>query len=330
MEREDTAVGNLITEIMKRSQLLRELILSILLILTITAFSYSQNNAINSVQKADSISPASKEPPHTMFTGAGYGTNMIYLGSTISGNQPFSYSAFTYGFRSEFYATASAIHLSNVDPFLAFYLGSINYNHVFNSWFDISTGVYRYEVAPALADTLFSSFTYGDFTLGIDWRLIYTRLSAGVLLSEDNLSYFQIRNSRYFQTPEFLKKKVNISFDPYINLLLGSLYKSETTTETFITTSLTTPMWRGAIQGNSNTTKTSNTSAVPVTTSTSNTAFARSFGLMEVDFGLPVALNSDRFTIEVEASYVLPLYNDSFFPGPRGFVTMFSGIFRIF
>jgi len=89
-------------------------------------------------------------------------------------------------------------------------------------------------------------------------------------------------------------------------------------------------MWRGAIQGNSNTTKTSNTSAVPATTSTSNTAFARSFGLMEVDFGLPVALNSDRFTIEVEASYVLPLYNDSFFPGPRGFVLMFSGIFRIF
>jgi hypothetical protein len=315
---------------MKQSQLFRRLILSIFLMLAVTAFSYSQNDAIHSVQEADTISPASKVPHHTLFMGTGYGTNMIYLGSTISGNQPYLYSALTYGFKSEFYATASAIHLSNVAPFLAFYIGSINYNHVFNSWFDISAGVYRYEVAKALPDTLFSSFTYGDFTLGIDWRLIYTRLSTGLLLSEENLSYFQIRNSRYFQTPEFLRKKVNFSFDPYINLLLGTLYKSETTTETFITTSSTTQMWRGANQGNLNTTKTSNTTAVPVTTTSTNTAFAKSFRLMEVDFGLPVALNSDRFTIEAEASYVLPLYDDSYFPGPKGFVLMFSCIFRIF
>ena len=112
-------------------------------------------------------------------------------------------------------------------PLLAFYTGSLNYNHAFNSWFDISAGVYRYQVHPSLADTLLRNFTYGDLTLGIDWRLIYSKISVGTLLSDENQTYFQIRNSRYFQTPEFSRKKFYISFDPYINLLLGPRYKIE-------------------------------------------------------------------------------------------------------
>jgi len=315
---------------MKHLQSFRRLKLSGFLILTLTVNSYSQNDTVSSVHKSDTINSSSKESPHALYTGIGYGSNMIYLGSTISGNQPFLYNAFTYGFKSKFYATASAIHLSDVDPFVAFYIGSINYNHVFNSWFDISAGIYRYEVAPSLADTLFSSFMYGDFTLGIDWRLIYTKISAGVLLSDDNLSYFQMKNSRYFQTPEFFRKKINISFDPYVNLLLGTLYKSETTTETFITASSTDQKWRNNNPGNSNSTNTSNTIGSSVTATSTNTIFTKTFGLMEIDFGLPVALNSYHFTIEAEASYVLPLYDDSNFPGPKGFVLMLSGIFRIF
>ena len=111
---------------------------------------------------------------------------------------------------------------------------------------------------------------------------------------------------------------------------MGTLYKGETTTETFITTFSTYQKWRNNNPGNSNSTNTLNTTSSSVTTTSTNTTFTRTFGLMEVDFGLPVALNADRFTIEAEASYVLPLYNDTYFPGPKGFVIMLSGIFRIF
>ena len=51
---------------------------------------------------------------------------------------------------------------------------------------------------------------------------------------------------------------------------------------------------------------------------------------MEIDFGLPVALNTDFMTIEAEVNYVLPLYNDSSFRSPKGFIFMLSGFFRIF
>ena len=203
--------------------------------------SYSQTDTIGSLQKTDTLKLVSEGSRHALYTGIGYGSNMIYMGSTISHNQPFGYTALSYGFNNEFYATVSAIHLSDSDPLAAFYTGSLNYNHAFNSWFDISAGVYRYQVHPSLADTLLRNFTYGDMTLGIDWRLIYSKISVGTLLSDENQTYFQIRNSRYFQTQEFSRKKFYISFDPYINLLLGPRYKVESHTETYLASSPTLP-----------------------------------------------------------------------------------------
>jgi hypothetical protein len=309
---------------MKRSKSFPGIILYSILMLLIPLNSYSQTDTLGSVQKTDSLKALSEGSHHALYTGIGYGSNMIYMGSTISHNQPFGYTALSYGFNNEFYATVSAIHLSDSDPLVAFYTGALNYNHVFNSWFDISAGVYRYQVHPSLADTLLRNFTYGDLTLGFDWKLIYTKISAGTLLSDENQTYFQIRNSRYIQTPEFSRKKFYIAFDPYINLLLGPRYKVESTAETYLASSASYQNQGSQIQNT--TSKPSNAgTAIPP-----NTTYTREFGFREIDFGLPVTFSSDRLAIEAEASYVLPLYNDSFFPGPKGFVLIISCIFRIF
>ncbi len=275
----------------------------------------AQNGSKNPLPSADTSNTESKASLHSLFTGAGYGSNMIYLGSTISKNQPYGYGNITYGFRNQLYASASAVHLSGTDPFLAFYIGALNYSHAINSWFDISAGIYRYQVAPSLADTLFSNFTYGDLTLGFDWKLLYSKISIGGLFSEENQMYFQFRNSRYFQTPEFLKGKANISFDPYANLLFGKLIKVETFSETTVVTSSPGRKWKQRFT----------TQGTETITSTSER-----FGIMEVDFGLPVAFNMDFMTIEAELNYVLPLYNDPAYRSPKGFIFMLSGFFRIF
>lgn len=263
----------------------------------------------------DTSKTESKVLRHSLYTGAGYGSNMIYLGSTISQNQPYGYGNLTCGFKNQLYASVSAVHLSGLDPFLAFYIGALNYSHVFNSWFDISAGAYRYQVPSSLTDTLFSSFTYGDLTLGFDWKLLYSKLSVGGLFSEENQAYFQFRNSRYFQTPEFFKGKANISFDPYANLLFGTLIEVETSTETSVVASSPGRKWRlnNTTQG-----------------TTTNIASSKKFGIMEIDFGFPVALNTDFMTIEAEVNYVLPLYNDPVYRSPKGLVFLLSGFFRIF
>lgn len=288
--------------------------LCVALILLIPLNTLSQTDTICSLPEADTSDPVYKISRHSLFSGIGLGSNLIYMGSTISRNQPFGYTALTYGFNNEFFATVSAIHLSEFNPFIAFYTGSLNYNHVFNSWFDISSGIYRYQVTPSSADTLFSNFTYGDLTLGIDWKLIYSKISVGGLISDESSGYFQIKNSRYFQTSEFMKNNVYLSFDPYVNLLLGTLIKAETTTGMTVTNS--PPYANGKWWLNSN-------RAI-------NTTYTRIFGVMGIDFGLPVALNFERATIEAEAGYFLPTYNNPEFPGPKGFVFQLSGYFRIF
>jgi len=38
-----------------------------------------------------------------------------------------------------------------------------------------------------------------------------------------------------------------------------------------------------------------------------NLSYIKKFGMMEVDFGIPISLNTDRFSIEAELNYTLPL-----------------------
>lgn len=274
---------------------------------------HAQIHSERSVGGSDTSKTGSGISKHALYAGTGYGSNMIYLGSTISQNQPYCYGTLAYGFKNKLYASASAVHLTGYNPFLSFYIGSLNYNHVFNSWFDISAGAYRYQVVPSLTDTLFNSFFYGDLTLGVDWRLIYSKISVGGLQSEENQVYFQLRNSRYFQTPELFNGKADISFDPYVNLLFGTIVEVETTTETTLVVSSPGRKWKNKKYG-----------------TTTYTSYSKKFGLMEIDFGLPVAFNTDFMTIEAEVDYVLPVYNDPDIHGPKGFVFMLSGIFRIF
>ena len=257
---------------------------------------------------SDTVSKASR---HALYTGAGLGSNMIYLGSTISGNQPYGYAALTYGFKNELFASISALKLFDNDSESAFYSGSLGYSHVFNSWFDISTSVSGYIFGRPVNDTLFSNFIYGDLTLGFDWNLLYSKILIGGLITDEINPYLQIRNSRFFQTGKFIKDKAYISFDPYFNLIFGNLIESETMSGTFIKNP-------GFGRYNQNRPR-------PVYTS-----YSKNFGIMEIDLGIPVALNFDKAVIEAEASYVFPAYDDTEFPGPKGFVFLISGYFRIF
>ena len=277
----------------------------------------SAQNSGNLQPASDTTKAGLKASSHALYSGGGYGSNMIYLGSTISQDHPYGYGSVSYGFKNELFASVSAVHLSGTNPFLAFYIGSLSYSHPFNDWFDISAGAYRYQVDPSLTDTLFISFTFGDVTLGFDWKLIYTKISAGGLFSDINRPFFQVRNSRYFQTPEFLRGKANFSFDPYVNLLAGTITEVESTSETSYYYSVSSPYrkWRNKGHGSSTTTTFSYTDR---------------FGLLEIDLGIPVAFNTDFMTIEAEPSYVIPLYNDTYYPGAKGFIFQLSLFFRIF
>lgn len=249
---------------------------------------------------------------HSLYSSIGSGSNMIFLGSTISRDKPFYSAAVTYGYKNSFYASASASHIIGVNPYAAFYNLSLSYNHVFNSWFDISSSIAGYKTPASLQETLFSDFAFINLTTGFDWKLIYTKLSFGELISDGHHGYIQVRNSRYFETPEFFSGKSKISFDPNINILFGDLLKIETTT-TGRTKFGSSPPFRH-FKKNPNSTIES---------------YSYKFGLMDFEFSLPVTFSYNNFSIEAEPSYILPAFSNSDYPAPEGFTLFVNVFFRI-
>ena len=270
----------------------------------------AQENSAAITQEKDITAPVKDESPHSLYAGLGYGSNMIYMGSNVSQDKPFYYGSLTYGYNNEFFVSVSTNHLSAFDPFLSFSAFSMSYNHDFNSWFDISLGVSRYQVNNELTDTLFSNFFYGYLTLGFDWNILYTSISAGGLFSEANSAYFQLKNSRYFETPAFMNGKAYLSCDPYVNLLFGTLTKTITADGTSIGV---LPPFRPSKSSGQHSSATSTTF----------------FGLMEVDLGLPVAFTTGKLTIEAEPGYVIPLYSKTDILNPKGFILLLNCYFRI-
>ena len=291
------------------------LIISCLLILAPDT-GLSQENKSISLQKNELISETKDESPHSLFGSLGYGSNMIYMGSNVSQDKPFYSGSLTYGYNNAFFASASVSHLSAFDEFAAFSAFSVGYSHDFNSWFDISLGLSRYQVNSALTDTLFNSFLYGYLTLGFDWKIIYTTVSAGGLFSGSNSAYMSLKNSRFIKTPELLDGKAYFYFDPYVNMLFGTLTKTVTSEGTTI--GVTAPF---------SPKKSSDTGGKGSGTTSTTTTF---FSLMEVDLGLPVGFNIGKINIEAEPGYVLPAYSDSDFQSPKGFTFLINIIYRIF
>jgi hypothetical protein len=249
---------------------------------------------------------------HSLFSGIGAGSNIIFLGSTISQDKPFYSTSVTYGYKNSFYVSASASHIIGLSPYVAFCSLSLNYNHVFNSWFDVSSTLSGNKAPESLQETLFSDFAFMNITAGFDWKLIYTKLSFGGLVSDGQKGYIQIRNSRYFETPEFFNGKGQVSFDPNINVLFGDRIKIVTTTGT---TQL------GSWSPFHNNRK---------STTTTIKSYSYKFGLMDFEFSIPVTFSYGNLSIEAEESYILPSFSNSDYPPPRGFTFFLNAYFRIF
>lgn len=249
---------------------------------------------------------------HSLYSGIGAGSNMIYLGTSISNNKPFYSAAVTYGYRNSLYASVSASHLSGTDPYIAFCNVAVNYRHTFNTWFDISSDIAGYKAAESLQDSLFADFAYIDLTTGFDWRLLYTRITFSGLISEENGFYLQISNSRYFETPLFFNGKALVSFDPDIDILFGNLISVETAS------------------GNKKYGNVPPFSHARKKQAGSTTSYSEKFGLLDLQFSLPVTFSCGKFSIEAEPVYLLPVYSDPAYTEPEGFALFINVLFKIF
>lgn len=280
--------------------------------MTLTSVALCQADTLQKPAASSHAPNDSTEDIHSLYTGVGAGSNMIYLGTSISNNRPFYSASATYGYRNALFASASATHLSETTPYLAFYNLALNYSHAFNSWFDIAADIAGYKTAESLKDSLFTDFAFINLTTGFDWKLIYTRISFSGVLSEQNGFYLQISNSRYFETPGFFNGKALVSFNPDIDILLGNLVSVDSV---------------AGIKKYGNAPPFSHARKKPAS---STETYSEKFGLMDLQFSLPVTFSYGNFSLEAEASYLLPVYSDPYYPEQEGFTFYLNAFFKIF
>jgi hypothetical protein len=259
--------------------------------------------------------PAKHEKAHSLYAGFNFGSNLIYLGSTISGNKPYYSPSLIYGFKDMLFLSASATHVTDMNPYIAFGSISASFTKTVNSWFDYSASLGYYGTADSLQKTLFQSFGYANITTGFDWKILYTKISLSGVMSETNSGYVEIRNSHYFQTGQFFNKKAFLSFDPSINILFGKLVKTEETT-TGSSKFGHAPPFVQAKKNQNNTTTTY--------------TYSYFFGMMSTEFSVPITLNFSNFSLEAETLYVLPVHSDPEYPSPEGFSLNITALIKIF
>jgi hypothetical protein len=300
------------SDVMNKCRLKDHIIISLAVAAASQTVALCQKDTLSVPFATSSVYHKSPDDIHSLYTGIGAGSNMIYLGTSLSNNKPFYSASVTYGYRNYLYASASVSHLNGTEPYFAYYNGAINYRHAFNSWFDISSDIAGYKAAESLQDSLFADFADINLTTGFDWRLLYTRLSFSGLISEENGFYLQISNSRYFETPEFLNGKALVSFDPDIDILFGNLISVENAS------------------GNKKYGNAPPFSHARKKPSGSTDTYSEKFGLMDLEFSLPVTFSYGRFSIEVEPAYLMPVYSDPFYIESEGFTFYINALFKIF
>lgn len=251
----------------------------------------------------DSVTVNKAGSKHALYAGVGFGSNMLFSGVSLSGNQPYLSTDLLYSYNKNWMVSAIFYNLPGVDPALAFYDLSIAYRKTFNSHLDAGITLSRYSTASSLQDQYFGNFTYLSVSAGLDWRILYTKAVFSTMLEQDGASYLQIKNSHYFSTPDFFKGKAFFSFDPSVNMVFGDRYQTD---------EITTQVGGGNNQ-----------------TPVNSTLYKSSFGLLDMEFSIPVALNIGRATFEMEPLYYLPIHKDPDFPANKGMFFFLNLYFKI-
>lgn len=288
-------------------------LLSIVICMILTGYNLSaQTDVTSNRTKSDSSYKSAKESSHILMAGIGAGNNMTYMGSGLSENKPYLTGSLIYGYKGKLFLSAAGSHLSAFDPMLSFSTFAVSYNQTFGNSFDILANISRYQVNSSLTDSLFSSFNFGSLALGFDWKILYTNISLGGILSKPSALYLNLKNSRYFEIKLGAGKKNSIYIEPYANLLFGNLTKTVTTDGTYIGIEAPFKSKKSSSHG----------SSTVISTTTA-------FSLIEADFGLPLGVNIGRFTLEADPGYILPAYKSSDTYTPEGLTMMFNLYIKI-
>lgn len=249
-----------------------------------------------------------KQKTHQLFAGTGYGSNLIYYGTSVSGNQPYFSGELLYSWKGGIWAGAGFFHLPGEQPFISFLDLSTGYTHIFNKVFDAGASISQFHGSQTLENTLYSDYTYLSGNLGIDWFVLYTSMSPGWLLAEDNSFYFLVKNSHYIRTGNLGNKLSYLSFNPGFSFMFGSY--------AWMSQVPRTGAGFGPGFGN------------PI--NPIQTEIREDFRLLDMQLSIPVAFYSGHFSLEAEPAYFINFIKDENGDTSRRFFFTLGIYYKIF
>lgn len=254
------------------------------------------------------ISTASEKNKHVFYLGSSYGSNLYYLGTSVSDDRGFLSTDLSYGYDSVLWISGSLYNLPGYSSALPFYDLSAGLNLPLGKSFDLGLTLARHQLT-SRPDTLFFNYTYALVSLGLDWKLLYSRLAVGRTFGEYGQTYLNLKNSRYMQSGNFFANNSFFSLEPSVNLYFGSFYRLHSRT-------ISSGPGPGVRPGHG-------------TGNWQYNYYTKGFGLLDVEFSIPVAFNAGIFTLEMEPVYLLPVFDDQSIHSAKGFSFFISAYVRL-
>jgi hypothetical protein len=249
------------------------------------------------------------QPVHKLFLGSGYGSDLVYDGSSQAFSQPFYSGDIYYVYKNRWWLSAVGYKLPGIDNFVPMADFSAGFNHTVNENFDFSVALSSYRTSAEVKETIHDNFTFLRAKAGFDWYYIYSTLSLGTLFAETNSYYIYFRNSKFFRTPTLGNSGIYFSFDPSVNTVFGTSTWYET-----ITSTSPGGFFPGRPGGGTTETVIENTT----------------MNFVKMEFSVPVSFNIKRFSLEADAVYLVPGKRSDGVERKEGFYFFMSAFVRIF
>jgi hypothetical protein len=249
---------------------------------------------------------------HSVFAGSGYGNDLLYVGTSLTANQPFFSADFTYAFLGKLWTSVTFYNLPGQQPAISMYDLSAGFSHVFNDYLDISASISSYINTGKTDNELYGNFAYLRITGGFDWVWVYSKLTAGRIIEQNSGIYVYFRNSRYFRTGTFGKSGNYFSFDPNVNILFGNFYQVQ-------------PLYRGQNRPDGRPGQGGQGQNEIIGEETTD-----QFTLLQTEISVPMSFYFHNFTFEAEPLYLFPQSTEKDISDAKGFYFFLNVYYRIF
>lgn len=250
----------------------------------------AQKDSLYSPLAADSV-----QAERLWILGASWGNNSSFLGRNQSERLPFYSTDLSYISKKGFWLSAIAYQVVNTTSFVDEVDLTAGWAFTLSSRLDAALYYSKFFFSPE--STLLKSTTGNALSghLGLDWNLVYSRLTTTATFGGSTDFFLILDNSRSFGTGKLLHKADSLVIEPKFSILAGTQHFVEThmTSSPAPDVSPIGLPGRPAGPGGGGTTQTETTTS--------------SFSVLNYEVSLPITYSINNLSLEVVPRYAIPV-----------------------